>query len=120
MISSKKLSASNLKYLLALLSLDTDGSGVRCVRVADALGISKPSVHNMMNSFIEMDYISKVSYGRAVFTPEGRAAAERYARYYDALSALLEKALPLVGDISGATFALLATLSAEELEGLAA
>lgn len=118
MTDTKKLTASNLKYLLALLCLDTDGTGVRCVRVADSLGISKPSVHNMMNTFIEMELISKASYGRAVFTSEGRAVAERYSRYYDAVSALLGKAMPEITDVSAATYALLASLTEDELSRL--
>lgn len=119
MTESKKPTASNIKYLLTLLNLDTDGTGVRCVRLADALGISKPSVHNMMNTFIESGYISKASYGRAIFTAEGRKEAERYARYFDAVSALLSDMLPQMSDLPAATYALLATLTDEELNSLA-
>lgn len=120
MTDLKKLTASNLKYLLTLLCLDDGGAGVRCVRLADRLGISKPSVHNMMNTFIEMNFISKESYGRVVFTREGREVAERYAEYYTAVSALLKKEIPCITDCSAATYALLASLSEDDLSSLSA
>ncbi len=120
MTDLKKLTASNLKYLLTLLCLDNGSAGVRCVRLADSLGISKPSVHNMMNTFIEMNFINKESYGRVVFTREGREVAERYAEYYESVETLLKKAIPCITDCSAATYALLSSLSEEELNGLSA
>ena len=51
------LSASNIKYLLALRSLCGPSNEIRCVSVADALGISKASVHAMMNALKEKNLI---------------------------------------------------------------
>ena len=68
------LSASNIKYLLALRSLCGPSNEIRCVSVADALGISKASVHAMMNALKEKNLIEKNHYGMVHFTPEARRA----------------------------------------------
>lgn len=65
------LSASNIKYLLALRSLCGPSNEIRCVSVADALGISKASVHAMMNALKEKNLIEKNHYGMVHFTPGG-------------------------------------------------
>ena len=80
------LSASNIKYLLALRSLCGPSNEIRCVSVADALGISKASVHAMMNALKEKNLIEKNHYGMVHFTPEGRSLADQYAACYDVLA----------------------------------
>ncbi len=42
MSSGPALTAANIRYLLAIEDLDRNGKGVRCVDVAQALGITKP------------------------------------------------------------------------------
>ena len=71
MTNSNALTASNIRYLLTMKELDGDGRGVRCIALATALGLSKPSVHNMMGTFSQMGLISRDSYGAAFFTDEG-------------------------------------------------
>lgn len=51
MTNRRTLTASNIRYLLTMKELDRDGCGVRCVDLASALNLSKPSVHNMMDTF---------------------------------------------------------------------
>ena len=85
------LSASNIKYLLALRSLCGPSNEIRCVSVADALGISKASVHAMMNALKEKNLIEKNHYGMVHFTPEGRSLADQYAACYDVLAGYLHR-----------------------------
>ena len=85
------LSASNIKYLLALRSLWGPSNEIRCVSVADALGISKASVHAMMNALKEKNLIEKNHYGMVHFTPEGRSLADQYAACYDVLAGYLHR-----------------------------
>ena len=85
------LSASNIKYLLALRSLCGPSNEIRCVSVADALGISKASVHAMMNALKEKNLIEKNHYGMVHFTPEGRCLADQYAACYDVLAGYLHR-----------------------------
>ena len=75
MTNSNTLTASNIRYLLTMKELDGDGRGVRCIALATALGLSKPSVHNMMGTFSQMGLISRDSYGAAFFTDEGNELA---------------------------------------------
>lgn len=89
-----ELSASAIRYLLALKALGHDGGGIRSVDIAAALGLSKPSVHNMMKTFDEMGLVSKNAYGAAYLTRLGKEIADRYGRYYDSVSELLQKSFP--------------------------
>ena len=65
MANLKSLSPSHIRYLLAMQELDRQGKGVRSRDIAAVLGLSKPSVHNMMNTFIDFGLIRKDAYGAA-------------------------------------------------------
>lgn len=80
------LTASNIKYLLVIKELDKEGRGVRCTDVAEALGITKPSVHTMVNTLKALELISKDRYSVIRFTPEGGKLAEEYSRCFRAVS----------------------------------
>ena len=102
-----ELSASAIRYLLALKALGHDGGGIRSVDIAAALGLSKPSVHNMMKTFDEMGLVSKNAYGAAYLTRLGKEIADRYGRYYDSVSELLQKSFPDAGNVDAAVYMLL-------------
>lgn len=112
------LTAPNIRYLITIQSLDKNGSGVRCVDVASALGLSKPSVHSMMATFIRMNLVSKDSYGAAFLTDKGRATAARYSRYYDAVTQLLQRNFPEAENIQTAACSLMSELPEECLSAL--
>ena len=119
MEAGKPLTAANLRYLLALRRLSGGvGAGVRSVRVAEELGLTKSSVHTMFRSFQAMGLIRKDAYGSAFFTPAGRALADRYYRYFQAARGLLAARVPPGAGLDDAACALLATLSQESLEHL--
>lgn len=113
-----ELTASNIRYLLVMKGLENNKCGVRCVDIANALGKSKPSVHNMMNSFIKMGIISKSSYGACFFTEYGNALAEQYKKLYGTVKEHLTKAFPGVYDKELAVCSLLAVLPPDYLEAL--
>ena len=92
------LSASNIKYLLALRSLCGPSNEIRCVSVADALGISKASVHGMVH-----------------FTPEGRSLADQYAACYDVLAGYLHRVSSEEAALRAALCAFLAELPPDHL-----
>ena len=102
------LTAANIRYLLALKTLEKEGAGTRSVDIASSLGLSKPSVHNMMNTFTEMGLVSKNAYGAAFLTELGNETANRYVRYYDSVEGLLKGSFPGAGDVGSATCYLLA------------
>ena len=120
MANQRALTASHIRYLLTMNALDPAGHGVRCVDVATAMNLSKPSVHNMMDTFSEMGLIRKASYGTAVFTEEGHRLAERYDRYYQSVSGLLRSGFPDIQNVQPAVCALLSEIPEENLEQLCA
>jgi len=109
------LSASNIKYLLALRSLCGPSNEIRCVSVADALGISKASVHAMMNALKEKNLIEKNHYGMVHFTPEGRSLADQYAACYDVLAGYLHRVSSEEAALRAALCAFLAELPPDHL-----
>ncbi len=117
-MAKQLLTAANIKYLLVMNELMQDGKGVRCVDIADSLGITRPSVHTMMNTLRDMQLIRKDRYGEAFFTDDGRDLAERYARYFDAICGSLSSLLANEADVKAAAYALLAEVPEKSLEGM--
>ena len=87
--------------------------------VAENLGITKPSVHAMMNTFISLGLIKKDRYGTAFFSDEGWRLVETYSRYYELIWERL-RPLNFSGDEArSAACAVLAEISTEGLELMA-
>lgn len=85
--------ASNIRYLIALLTLNKNNGGVRSVDLANFLDIAKPSVHNKMNTFISLGLVTKDFYGLIYFTPNGLNIAKQYNELYKKALGLLKKAV---------------------------
>ena len=105
------LTAANIRYLLALKTLEKEGACTRSVDIASSLGLSKPSVH-------KMGLVSKNAYGAAFLTELGNETANRYVRYYDSVEGLLKGSFPGAGDVGSATCYLLAEMPEASLEAL--
>ena len=112
------LTASNIRYLLAVKELGRADGGARCIDIAAALKLSKPSVHNMMDSLSRSGLICKNAYGMVYFTDAGREAAERYARYYSAVASMLARNFPNAADLRDAACLLLSEIPDVDLETL--
>ena len=115
MSSGPALTAANIRYLLAIEDLDRDGKGVRCVDVAQALGITKPSVHSMVDSMKDMGLLEKPHYGVIRLTDLGRSAADRYQVYFQTICRHFTQFLPQRQDVLAAAFALLSELKLESV-----
>ena len=113
----KWLTAPQIRYLLAMKELDKDGAGVRSVQIASALGLSKPSIHTMLNTFREMGLIEKAEYGAACFTARGLDVVTRYSSYYNAVFRLLMRHFPPDEHLQTAVYAFLAEIPEENLHG---
>ena len=111
------LTGANIRYLLMMQELDKENRGIRCVSIAAALGKSKPSVHNMMNTLAAYGFVKKEAYGLATLTAEGQKMARRYSRYYLAACRLLRQTFS-EGDLQTAAYALIAALPERSLEML--
>lgn len=115
MSSGPVLTAANIRYLLAIEDLDRDGKGVRCVDVAQALGITKPSVHSMVDSMKDMGLLEKPHYGVIRLTDLGRSTADRYQVYFQTICRHFTQFLPQRQDVLAAAFALLSELKLESV-----
>ena len=110
------MTASQIRCLLALLALSRPGGKVFSKDVADALGISRPSAHRLLEALVLQGYVEKEAYGRAVLTDAGRGEAERMAKHKEALARSFEKQFAVSEDQSGlAAVALMCTLDEETL-----
>ena len=115
MSSGPAPTAANIRYLLAIEDLDRDGKGVRCVDVAQALGITKPSVHSMVDSMKDMGLLEKPHYGVIRLTDLGRSTADRYQVYFQTICRHFTQFLPQRQDVLAAAFALLSGLKLESV-----
>lgn len=107
MAEEMTLTSSNIRYLLAIKSLETDGRGVRCVDIARSLELSRPSVHNMTDTLVEMGLVERNKSSAAKLTELGENIAERYGRYYNSVSRLLSENFPDMDNIRTAVCFLL-------------
>lgn len=116
MANRKALTASNIRYLLTMIKLDQAGKGVRCVDIATNLGLSKPSVHNMMDTLVQMGFVNRNTYGVAFFTDAGYSIAREYSRYYEQVSKILKVNFPDLDDVQTVACFLLAEIPQTGLE----
>lgn len=70
------LTAANIRYLLVIRELDTEKRGARCIDVAKALGVTKPSVTTMIVTLRGFGLVTKEKYGTVHLTKIGREKAE--------------------------------------------
>lgn len=87
--NGEKISASNVRYLLALFELSKDSTGVKSSDIAERLNITKPSVHTMVKRFVQKGYVTQEKYEAIHLTAEGRRLARLYrqcfALFHDAV-----------------------------------
>lgn len=117
MMDEITLTASQIRYLLVLKRLDK-GDGVKSVDIANELQLSKPSVHNMMDFFLEQDIIHKEPKRQVYLTERGLKMAKEYEAYHMVLKRKLfsGKAPDCTADIAICAF--LAELSKKNLKDL--
>ena len=117
MVSQKStLSASNIKYLLAMRELNMEPRGVRSTDLARSIGVSKPSVYTMAKSLCSLGLVEKDRYGAIRFTQDGEDVAKRYERYYNTLCSCLCTVFPKEADIRSAACAMLAEMPENNIE----
>lgn len=73
-----KFSAAQIRYLICLCRLSTDGCGVRNAELSAALGLRRSSVHAMLRALSDMGAVTQEAFGLAHLTEEGRAWAVRF------------------------------------------
>lgn len=113
-----KFTFSQIKYIIFLYRLSKDGLGVKNVELANALGFSKPSVHNMLKSLAELNVVRQEAYGLVFFTEGGRAIARRYNACYEKLERKIAEFCGNGAISENSVCVLLADMPEDKLEAL--
>lgn len=114
----RRITASKIKYLLALYALNPKNTGTRCAGIARALGLSRPSVHAMIRSLTELQLVCRDPHGLVCLTAAGKEMAEQSIRCLAALNARLASRLSDPADAQTAAAPILPTLPPEHLDAL--
>ena len=88
------LTDSNLRYLLAIHHLAQQSTEVSPLALAQAMGVTKPSVTSILTSLMKQGVIVRRRYGKIYITDRGVL----YARYYDELVEKILQHFPLTGE----------------------
>jgi len=78
-----QLTATNIRYLIAIHKLGGAEKFVKCTDIAKNLSVTRPSVHAMVKTLSEMNLIEKPHYGKVNFTHYGKETAQIYIDSYD-------------------------------------
>lgn len=116
MARKNTLTASNIKYLLAISDLSREGAGVRCVDISKTMSVSKPSVHKMMDTLKRMELIQKGEYSVVYLTEAGQTLAAQYDRQFQALFQMLTALLQTENGVRNIVCTLLADLAPDCLD----
>lgn len=117
MTNNAFLTASHIKYLLALKKLN-NSEGVKSADVAKELDLTRPSIHNMMNTFLFMEYVKKEPGGRVFLTEHGIRKASFFEDYYRRIKEILFGGKKTDDTVDRAICAFLAELSEKSLQVL--
>ena len=111
-----RLTDAQIRCLLALLSLTRCGEEIASKDVSKVLGVSRPSVHRMLEILGRAELTEKKPYGAVRLTQKGMRLAEELEARRDRLLLLFSRRFGLSMDQSAAAATLL--LSGLEEESL--
>ncbi|MGI6689155.1 MAG: metal-dependent transcriptional regulator [Christensenellales bacterium] len=121
-----KINESQENYLERILLLQREKGYARSVDIADALGVTKPSVSYAMKMLRENGYILMDDNNLITLTPAGDEIAQRMVERHDAIARILmhmgvnretayEDACKIEHDISAESFEALRRFACEHL-----
>ena len=115
------LTVNQIRFLLAVLSLSSLDEDIASKNIARILGVTRPSVHGMLEQMIERGFIEKARYGSAQLTAEGLTLARALEARRDRLMLLFIRrdGLPMDEALIAATN-LMSLLKEESLQVLEA
>ncbi|WP_135567851.1 metal-dependent transcriptional regulator [Galactobacillus timonensis] len=73
----EKMTAGEKKYLRAIVSLDANGRGIRCVALARLLQVRRSSVCVMVRRLAAAGFVEMERYGIVYLTAAGKEAARQ-------------------------------------------
>lgn len=111
-----RVTSSMEDYLKAAYRLEQDGGAVTTLRMAEELGLSGPSVTNMVKRLDELKLVVHNRYHGIALTPSGRSVALEVIRHHRLLELYLSEALGFTLDEVHAEAERLEHHVSEELE----
>ena len=118
MDNNVKFTFAQVKYIVCLYRLSEGGYGVKNVELASALGFSKPSVHNMLKSLVELGIVRQEVFGLAFLTEKGRSLAYIYTACYEKLERMMVDICGIGAASENAICGLLADMPSDKLDEL--
>jgi Mn-dependent DtxR family transcriptional regulator len=126
-VNAMKINESQENYLERILLLQQEKGYVRSVDIADALGVTKPSVSHAMKLLRQNGYILMGDDNLITLTPAGNDIAQRMVERHYAIARILmhmgvakdiayEDACKIEHDISEESFEALRRFACEHLE----
>ena len=113
------LTVAQIRCVLAILALTRMEEEVASKNIAKLMGITRPSVHKMLDVLVSKGVLEKEHYGTAKLTERGIELAERLESRKERLLILFSKQFGLSPDESSAAATLLMSgLSEERLNRL--
>lgn len=114
-----ELCAGQYRYLLSIYRMESEKSRIRCVDIANDLGVTRPSVSKMMKCMVRMELIEP-DYCEAVrLTKLGKEIASRFNADYDVTFAFFRKILRLSpAESKESAFLFLSTFPADTVRKL--
>lgn len=73
------------RYLEAIFEIHQSGSEVRVKDIASALGVSKPSVSEMVDRLVESELVTHDKYQHILLTAKGKRIAKGLDRKHDTI-----------------------------------
>lgn len=116
-LEQTRLTAGNIKYLLAFNELIGEGktNGIKCIEIAKVLKVSKPSVHSMVLKLQKFGFINKDRYGSVFLTERGYHFVTQYNKYFIIVFEHFKKILPKSVDTKSLTCSFLSEIEVENL-----
>ena len=118
MDNNVKFTSSQIRYMICMLRLSRGGYGVKNVEIATALDYSKPSVHNMLKSLVDMGVVNQEIFGLAHFTDEGRVLAIKYEHCFHLLENKMNELCGVGATTEIAICGILADMSLDKIDKL--
>lgn len=116
MANAIRLSASQIRYLLVMKKMSETDKEIQSQELAKNLGVTKPSVHSMINILSKMNLVRKDNRAPVFFTSEGLETAKRYSEYYQAISLIFTDYISKEDCPETVIYYILAELSDNSLE----
>ena len=93
-----KLCPSQIKYLAAIKELIDNGEKVRCVTIANHLGVSRPSVSKMLRCLADFGLLNDSFCYSVELTDSGKTAINELFANYNEIFTFFHKILHLPSD----------------------